>query len=137
MVAGSDISLAVLLLPAGCDGVRCGRHKALAFGLSVFGIGSLLSAFAGSANVLIATRALMGIGGAFIMPSTLSILTNVFTKPQERGKAIGVWAGVSAIGIGIGPITGGVLLPPFWWGSVFTVNFPTVPPGLVSGYVLV
>jgi EmrB/QacA subfamily drug resistance transporter len=131
------IVFAGLLLTAGSLGDRFGRYKALAFGLSVFGAGSLSSAFAGSANVLIATRALMGIGGAFIMPSTLSILTNVFTRPQERGKAIGVWAGVSAIGIGIGPITGGVLLAHFWWGSIFLVNVPIVVLGLIAGYLLV
>src|ERR1700716_275721 len=131
------IVCAGLLLTAGSLGDRFGRYKALAFGLTVFGIGSAASAFATSANVLIATRALMGIGGAFIMPSTLSILTNVFTKPQERGKAIGVWAGVSAIGIGIGPITGGVLLAHFWWGSVFLVNLPIVVMGLIAGYLLV
>jgi EmrB/QacA subfamily drug resistance transporter len=79
----------------------------------------------------------MGVGGAFIMPSTLSIITNVFTKPVERGKAIGVWAGVSAIGIGIGPITGGILLEHFWWGSIFLVNVPIVIGGLVFGYFLV
>jgi EmrB/QacA subfamily drug resistance transporter len=131
------IVFAGLLLTAGSLGDRFGRYKALAFGLAVFGAGSLASAFAGSANVLIATRALMGIGGAFIMPSTLSILTNVFTNAQERGKAIGVWAGVSAIGIGIGPITGGVLIAHFWWGSVFLVNLPIVVLGLVAGYFLV
>ena len=79
----------------------------------------------------------MGIGGAFIMPATLSIITNVFTDPKERGKAIGVWAGVSALGIGLGPITGGVLLEHFWWGSIFIVNVPIVIIGLVLGYFLV
>src|SRR3546814_17080000 len=81
--------------------------------------------------MLIATRSLMGIGGAFIMPSTLSIITNVFTEPAERGKAIGIWAGVSALGIGLGPITGGFLLEHFWWGSIFIVNIPILVIGLV------
>ena len=131
------IVFAGLLLTAGSLGDRFGRYKALAFGLAVFGTGSMASAFASSANVLIATRALMGIGGAFIMPSTLSILTNVFTNPVERGRAIGVWAGVSALGLGIGPISGGLLLAHFWWGSIFLVNVPIVVAGLVFGYLLI
>src|SRR4051795_5390064 len=126
------IVFAGLLLTAGALGDRFGRYKALAFGLAVFGIGSVASAFATSATMLIGTRALMGIGGAFIMPSTLSILTNVFTKPVERGKAIGIWAGVSAVGLGIGPISGGLLLAHFWWGSIFLVNVPIVLVALVG-----
>jgi EmrB/QacA subfamily drug resistance transporter len=131
------IVFAGLLLTAGSLGDRFGRYRALAIGLAIFGAGSALSAFATSANTLIATRALMGIGGAFIMPSTLSIITNVFTNPAERGKAIGVWAGVSALGIGLGPITGGFLLEHFWWGSVFIVNIPITIAGLILGYRLV
>ena len=137
IVDAYTIVFAGLLLTAGSLGDRFGRYKALTFGLSVFGIGSLLSAFATDADVLIATRALMGVGGAFIMPSTLSVLTNVFTEARERGRAIGIWAGVSALGIGIGPISGGILLAHFWWGSVFLVNVPIVILGLIFGYLLV
>jgi EmrB/QacA subfamily drug resistance transporter len=126
-----------LLLTAGSLGDRYGRYRFLAVGLSVFGIGSALSAFATSADMLIATRSIMGIGGAFIMPATLSIITNVFTNPRERGKAIGIWAGVSAVGLGIGPITGGFLLEHFWWGSIFIVNLPVVILGLVLGYAFI
>jgi EmrB/QacA subfamily drug resistance transporter len=131
------IVFAGLLLTAGSLGDRFGRYRALAAGLAIFGIGSAVSAFAGSATALIAARAVMGVGGAFIMPSTLSIITNVFTDPAERGKAIGVWAGVSALGIGLGPITGGFLLTHFWWGSVLIVNVPIIVVGLVLGFLLV
>jgi EmrB/QacA subfamily drug resistance transporter len=109
----------------------------LTFGLVIFGTGSLASALSGSAGVLIATRAFMGIGGAFIMPSTLSIISNVFTDPLERGKAIGIWAGVSALGVGIGPVAGGFLLSHFYWGSVFFVNLPIVAVALLGGWFLV
>jgi MFS family permease len=126
-----------LLLTAGSLGDRFGRYPALTFGLVIFGIGSLASALSGSAVALIATRAFMGIGGAFIMPSTLSVLTNTFTDPVERSKAIGIWAGVSALGVGIGPVAGGFLLSHFYWGSVFFVNLPIVAIALVGGYFLV
>jgi EmrB/QacA subfamily drug resistance transporter len=126
-----------LLLTAGSLGDRFGRYRSLAFGLAVFGLGSVMSAFASSANMLIGTRAIMGVGGAFIMPSTLSIITNVFTDPKERGKAIGIWAGVSALGLGLGPISGGFLLEHFWWGSIFIVNVPIVIAGLVFGWLLI
>jgi EmrB/QacA subfamily drug resistance transporter len=125
-----------LLLTAGSLSDRFGRRSALGIGLLVFGAGSLASAFAASASVLIATRALMGIGGALIMPSTLSILTNVF-PPEERGRAIGIWAGVSGLGIGIGPMVGGFLLNHFWWGSVFLVNVPIVIFAFIAGRLIV
>lgn len=136
VVDGYTVVFAGALLTAGSIGDRFGRYRTLAAGLFVFGAGSLLSALATSASMLIATRALMGTGGAFIMPSTLSILTNVFVDPTERRKAIGMWAGVAGLG-GLGPVTGGFLLNHFWWGSVFLVNVPIVAAGLLAGYFLI
>ncbi len=124
IVDGYTLVFAGLLLTAGSLGDRFGRRGALTIGLVIFGLGSVLSAIAGSAGQLIATRCVMGIGGALIMPATLSIVTNVFTVPAERARAIAIWAGFSAIGIAIGPLAGGYLLEHFYWGSVFLVNVP-------------
>jgi EmrB/QacA subfamily drug resistance transporter len=125
-----------VLLTAGALGDRFGRKKALAFGLAVFGLGSALSALAGSAEMLIATRALMGIGGAFIMPPTLSILTATFPA-SERGRAIGIWAGVSGLGIAIGPVAGGWIVENADWSWIFLVNLPFVVFALLAGRWLV
>jgi EmrB/QacA subfamily drug resistance transporter len=125
-----------LLLTSGSLGDRFGRKGTLSIGLVVFGVGSVASAFATSAGTLIAFRALAGVGGALIMPATLSILTNVFPS-NERGRAIGIWAGVSGIGIVAGPLAGGWLLEHFWWGSVFLINVPVVLIALVAGHVFV
>ncbi len=132
IVDAYTIVFAGLEITAGSLGDRFGRRGALFGGLALFGLGSGLSAFSSSADELIMFRCLMGIGGAFVMPSTLSILTNVFTVPGERAKAIGIWSGTSGLGIAIGPIIGGWLLTHFWWGSVFLVNVPVVAVGLVA-----
>jgi EmrB/QacA subfamily drug resistance transporter len=136
MVDAYTLVFAGLLLTAGSLGDRFGRRGALQLGLVVFGIGSLASAFANSADQLIATRAFMGIGGAFIMPATLSIITNVF-PPQERGKAIGVWAGTAGLAGVLGPTTAGFLLEHFYWGSVFLINIPIVIVGVLAGVFLI
>jgi EmrB/QacA subfamily drug resistance transporter len=118
-----------LLLTTGSLSDRFGRKGALQLGIVLFGIGSVASAMSDSATQLIFTRAFMGIGGALIMPSTLSILTNVFRDPKERGRAIAIWAGFSGLGVAIGPMTGGFLLEHFSWHSVFWIN---VPIGLLA-----
>ncbi|MFF4291719.1 MFS transporter, partial [Streptomyces sp. NPDC001633] len=115
---------------------RLGRKKVLIGGLVVFGVGSALAAESGSADQLIAFRALMALGAAFVMPATLAVLMNVFER-QEQPKAIGIWAGGVGLAIAIGPITGGVLLDHFWWGSVFLINVPIVIIALALMFWLV
>jgi len=136
MVDSYVLVFAGLLLTAGSLGDRFGRRRALQVGFVLFGIGSVASAMSGTANELIATRAFMGIGAAFIMPATLSIITNVFPA-NERGRAIGVWAGTAGVAVALGPLTGGFLVEHFYWGSIFLVNVPIVLFGLVCGVVLI
>jgi EmrB/QacA subfamily drug resistance transporter len=136
MVDSYTLVFAGMLLTAGALGDRFGRKGALTFGLAVFAVSSAAAGLVDSAGALIAARAVMGIGGAFIMPATLSIITNVFPA-EERGRAIGVWAGVSALGIGIGPVAGGLLLEHFYWGSIFWVNVPVAVTAIVAGRFLV
>ncbi|MEV7283633.1 MFS transporter [Streptomyces sp. NPDC093252] len=114
-----------LLFSAGLLGDRLGRKKVLLGGLVVFGVGSALAASAGSPGELIGFRAVMGLGAAFVMPATLAVLMNVFER-DEQPKAIGIWAGGVGLAIAVGPITGGILLDHFWWGSVFLINVPIV-----------
>jgi EmrB/QacA subfamily drug resistance transporter len=137
IVDSYTLVFAGLLLTAGSLGDRFGRRRGLTIGLVIFGAGSVASALAGTADQLIVTRALMGVGGALIMPATLSIISNVFTEPSERARAIAVWAGFSAMGIAIGPLSGGWLLEHFWWGSVFIVNIPIVVLALTGGRLFV
>lgn len=126
-----------LLLTAGGLGDRFGRKRGLLAGMVVFAGASAAGAFASGPHALIAARAVQGIGGALIMPSTLSILTNTFTDARERAKAIGVWAGLSGIGVAFGPALGGWLLGHFWWGSVLLINVPVAVVVLVSGTLLI
>ncbi|WP_405481693.1 MFS transporter [Streptomyces sp. NBC_00009] len=125
-----------LLFTAGLLGDRLGRKKVLVFGLVVFGLGSAMAAESGSPVQLIIFRAIMGIGAAFVMPATLAVLMNVFER-DEQPKAIGIWAGGVGLAIAIGPITGGLLLDHFWWGSVFLVNVPIVIIAVVLMLALV
>ncbi|RLK22292.1 EmrB/QacA subfamily drug resistance transporter [Micromonospora sp. M71_S20] len=125
-----------LLFTFGVLGDRAGRKRFLLIGLVLFGLASLLSAYAQSPAQLVAARALMGVGGAAIMPVTLSIISNVF-DPRERGRAIGVWASAVGLAVAIGPILGGALLEHYWWGSVFLINVPVVALGVVLVALLV
>jgi EmrB/QacA subfamily drug resistance transporter len=115
-----------LLMAAGSIGDRFGRKGVLMAGLVLFGATSALAAFSGSAGTLIAWRAAMGVGGALIFPATLALLVNVFTVPRERAIAISVWAATSGLAVALGPVSGGLLLRHFWWGSVFLVNVPVI-----------
>ena len=128
---------AALLLTMGAIGDRYGRKKVLQLGLLLFGIGSLAAALSTSTVMLIGCRAFLGIGGAMIMPSTLSILTDTFRDPQERAKAIAMWAAVFAVGASIGPIIGGYLIEYFDWSAVFYINLPVVAVALIGGYLVV
>jgi len=136
MVDSYVVVFAGLLLTLGALGDRFGRARALQAGLVIFGGSSLWAAYATSAEALIAARAVMGVGGALIMPATLSILIDVFPR-DERGRAISIWSGVAGVGIGLGPIVAGLLLEWFWWGSVFLINVPIAAIALAAGWWLV
>lgn len=125
-----------LLLTAGSLGDRFGRKRALLLGMAIFGAGSVWSAFSGSATMLIVARGLMGVGGALIMPSTLSLTANIFADKQ-RASAIGVLTGVGGIGIVVGPLLGGWLLEHFTWGTIFLINVPIIVVTLLISLWLV
>lgn len=128
--------LAGLLIVMGTLGDRIGRRKLLLTGAFAFGVASLIAAYSQSAEMLIAARALLGIGGATLMPSTLSLIRNVFHERRERRIAIAVWSAAFAAGAGLGPLLGGVLLEHFWWGSVFLINVPVMLLLMVLGPLL-
>lgn len=136
MVDSYVLVYAGLLLTMGALGDRFGRARALQLGLLVFGLSSLAAPLATEMEHLIAVRVAMGVGGALIMPSTLSVIANVF-PPKERAKAITVWAGVSGLGVGLGPLVGGLVIENFEWSAVFLLNVPIVVVALVLGLFLV
>jgi EmrB/QacA subfamily drug resistance transporter len=126
-----------LLLTAGAWGDKYGRKAALMTGLVMFGGASVWGSMAEGPDTLIAARAVMGIGGALIMPSTLSILIHVFRDPAERKRAIGLWSAMAGLGVAGGPALGGWLLEHYWWGSALLVNVPVVVLALGAGLRLV
>jgi DHA2 family multidrug resistance protein-like MFS transporter len=129
MVAGFMITMGTL-------GDRLGRRKLLLVGAAVFGVASVLASRSTSPEMLIATRALLGIAGATLTPSTLSLITHMFRDPKQKASAIGIWAGCFTVGAIIGPVVGGVLLNHFWWGSVFLLGVPAMVLLLALGPVL-
>jgi MFS transporter, DHA2 family, multidrug resistance protein len=128
--------LAGLLVTMGSLGDRIGRRRLLLLGAGAFGVASAISAYSPSAAVLIGTRALLGIGGATLMPSTMALVRNMFHDAKQRQAALGVWMATFTSGIAVGPLVGGVLLNHFWWGSVFLINVPVMLLLLAIGPVL-
>jgi DHA2 family multidrug resistance protein-like MFS transporter len=129
LIAGSLITMGTL-------GDRIGRRRLLLMGAAAFGVASVLAAFSTSAAMLIAARAVLGVAGATLMPSTLSLIRNMFHDAGQRTFAIGIWTTSFSIGGIIGPLIGGALLEHFWWGSVFLIGVPAMALLLVLGPLL-
>ncbi|MQY38788.1 Antiseptic resistance protein [Streptomyces sp. RB17] len=130
------LACASLLILFGTLGDRVGRRRVLLLGYGLFGVASAVAALAQTAEMLILARALLGVGGAMIMPATLSILRQVFPDRRERALAIGLWSAVAAVGAAVGPLLGGFLLEHFWWGAVFLINIPLMLVSLPVGRIL-
>src|SRR3990170_2199046 len=128
--------VAGFLITMGTLGDRIGRRRVLLTGAAAFGVASVLASFSTSAEMLIATRALLGVAGATVAPSTLALISNMFLDPQQRTVAIGVWVSSFSAGAVIGPLAGGVMLEFFWWGSVFLLGVPVMALLLVLGPML-
>ncbi|MFJ5553182.1 MFS transporter [Streptomyces sp. NPDC093225] len=130
-------ALAGLLITMGSLGDRIGRRKLLLLGAGAFGLASVAAAYAQSAEMLIAARVLLGVGGATLMPSTMALVRNLFQDDAQRSKAVGIWSAAMAGGVALGSVFSGLLLEHFWWGSVFLVNVPAMVLLLVLAPVLV
>jgi EmrB/QacA subfamily drug resistance transporter len=137
IVDAYTLVMAGLMLSAGSLSDRFGRRGFLSAGLALFAITSAVAAQVNTADGLIAARAAMGVGAAVIFPTTLSLITNIFTDPVKRAKAIGLWAAMVGVGVAAGPISGGWLLEHFSWGSVFMVNVPVAAVAIVGGILFV
>ena len=137
MINAYLLAFVALLLTMGTLGDRYGRKRMFQLGLIVFALSSLAAALSVSMAMLIACRALMGIAGSMILPQTLSIIRATFAEPKDRGQAIGIWAGVFALGYGVGPVVGGLMLDHFEWNSVFFLNIPVAAITMVGAYFFV
>lgn len=126
------VVMAGLLLGAGTLGDRIGHRRMFVVGLLIFGVASLAAAFSVSPGMLIASRALLAVGAAAMMPATLALIRLAFNDVKERNIAIAIWGSLSVVGASLGPILGGVLLERFWWGSVFLINVPVVVAALIG-----
>ena len=135
-VTGYALSFAVLMLTGGKLADMYGRRRIFLAGLAVFTLSSLLCGLAGNAELLIGARVLQGVGAAFMLPATLSIITATFA-PSERGAALGIWAGVSAMALAIGPLLGGLITEHIGWNWIFYVNVPVGLVGLVAGRLII
>ena len=137
IVAAYILVFAALLLTMGALGDRIGRKRVLQFGLLWFAAGSVLAALSPSTGMLILSRAFLGVGGAMIMPSTLSLITATFLDQKERFQAIAIWGAMFGVGSALGPLVGGLLLQVFDWKAVFLINLPVIAIALIGGAITI